>query len=177
MRKWRLLLSSWLLLLPFAGQAQQAGVAETASSVRTFVQAFYGWYLPKASTGGAGRTWQTALEKKANCFSPELRRRLRADAAAQAKVAHDLVGLDFDPFLNSQDPDPYYRVGKVVRKGQTYMVEIRRVVPGTAGQRAVLAEVGGTARQWYFVNFRYPEGPDLLTLLKTLEKSRTTSFR
>lgn len=173
MKKLKILGFCLLVALPFTGQAQGGSVPSASNSVRNFVQAFYDWYAPKAAKSGAGRTWDTALNKKANCFSTALRHQLRADSDEQAKVAGEIVGLDFDPFLDSQDPDRYYRVGKVASKDRTYLVEVHRVVSDKVEQqRTVTAEVAGKAGQWYFINFHYPNGPTLLDVLKSLQKSR-----
>jgi hypothetical protein len=174
MKNLTLLVCYWLALLPVTGQAQ-GRVTSTSTSVRTFVQVFYDWYARKAVTGvrNAESTWETALHEKASCFSPELRRQLRADSQAQAKVRGEVVGLDFDPFIDSQDPDRYYRVLNVVSKDKTYLVEVHRVVSGkVAQQRTVTAEVVGKKGKWYFVNFRYLNGPSLLGVLQAIQKSQ-----
>lgn len=70
------------------GDAAQAGA---------FVQSFYDWYVKAEIDSDA------ALKKKPAYFSPELTKALKADAVAAAKSPGDIVGLDFDPFLNAQD--------------------------------------------------------------------------
>jgi hypothetical protein len=41
--------------------------------------------------------------KSKYAFSPELASKLKEDLAAQEKSPGEIVGLDFDPFLNAQD--------------------------------------------------------------------------
>jgi len=114
-----------------------------------------------------------ALHQKASWFSPELSRKLRADYQAQYSAEQEVDALDFDPFLNSQDPDPYYRVMRVTPKGQRYLVEVHRIMNGRVEkQRTLTAEVAGKEEHWYFVNFRYPGGYNLLSILAALQKSR-----
>lgn len=167
------------LLLGQLGQAQTAPPASLAQasnasgSVRKFVQGFYNWYAPKAVQIGEGLPSDIALQQKASWFSLELSRKLRADWQAQSTAKQEVDALDFDPFLNSQDPDPYYRVGSVTSKGQGYLVAVHRVVNGKVEkQRAVTAQVAGKEGHWYFVNFRYPGGYNLLSVLAVLQKSR-----
>jgi hypothetical protein len=108
-----------LLLLPFGVHAQVQRVQPTPESVRGFVQGFYDWYVPKALDHKIFRAWDLALKTKSSVFSPELAQALREDSAAQDKAEKgELVGLDFDPFLNSQDPRPYIRRARSHRKGR-----------------------------------------------------------
>ena len=81
---------------------------------RSFVQTFYGWYAPMAAKATRGPAFALAIQRKPACFSPQLLQALADDAAAQAKVSDDVVGLDFDPFLYSQDPSKGFVLGPVV---------------------------------------------------------------
>jgi len=169
-----------LLIGLLLGQLSQAQTTPTASArqaqssgaVRYFVQGFYTWYAPKAASVGE-LPMAMVLHQKASWFSAELSRKLRADWLAQSTAKEEVDALDFDPFLNSQDPDPFYRVVSVTSKGQRYLVAVHRVVAGKVEkQRAVTAEVAGEAGHWYFVNFQYPGGYNLLGVLAALQKSR-----
>lgn len=156
----------FLLALPISLSAQSWSEPNASDSVREFVQSFYDWYVPKALNSSSGPAWSTALKVKGNCFSPELRRKLREDSEAQAKTEGEIVGLDFDPFLNGQDPGRHYSVGKVVPKGESYFVEVHRVSSGKPEEKlTVTAEVMGKKPQWHFVNFVYPDGHNLLGVL------------
>ena len=169
----KMLFCCFLLALPFSLRAQSGSEPSASDSVRKFVQGFYDWYVPLALTSGSGPAWNMALKVKGNCFSPELGRKLREDSDAQAKAEGEIVGLDFDPFLNSQDPGRHYRVDKVVPKGGSYFVEIHRVSAGKSEEKiTATAEVMGKNGQWYFVNFLYPNGPNLLGVLKALKDDR-----
>ena len=176
-----LLLTSSLLLVGRLSQAQPSPAAAApqvqangaVGSVRNFVQGFYTWYAPKAAQLNAGLPLNMALHQKASWFSSELNRKLRTDWQAQATAKQEVDALDFDPFLNSQDPDPYYRVVRVTSKGQRYLVEVHRVIAGKVEkQRTVTAEVAGKEGHWYFLNFQYPGGYNLLSMLAALQKSR-----
>ncbi|MGA2502201.1 MAG: hypothetical protein ABSH20_31040 [Tepidisphaeraceae bacterium] len=144
-------------------------------SARDFAQKFYSWYVPIALNEHAGPAWDFVLKQRSSSFSPELLRALREDSAAQAKSPGEIVGLDFDPFLDSQDPEDRYEVGKVTRKGDSYWVEVFGVRSGKRMEpAAVLAELVRKNGHWTFVNFHYPDpnGSDLLSTLKLLREDR-----
>lgn len=169
----KLLFCCFLFALPFSVQAQSGNKADASDSVKKFVQGFYDWYVPKVVSSNSGPAWNVAIKVKAGCFSPELEHKLREDSKAQAKDEGEIVGLDFDPFLNGQDTGRHYSVGKVVLKGGNYLAEVHRVVSGKPEEKlTVTAEVTGENGQWYFVNFLYPNGHNLLGVLKALKDDR-----
>jgi hypothetical protein len=169
----KLLFWCFLLTLPLSVQAQSGNVINASDSVKTFVEGFYAWYVPKALSGHSGPAWSAAVKEKGSYFSPELGRKLLEDSEAQAKDAGEIVGLDFDPFLNSQDPGRSYSVGKVVPKRGSYLAEIHRVVSGKPEEKlTATAEITGRNGRWYFVNFFYPDGHNLLDVLKALKDDR-----
>ncbi len=154
-------------------QAQAKGGQDVSESLRGFVQEFYDWYLPMALKNTPVPAWDLALESKSSVFDPQLARVLREDSAAEAKTAGDIVGLDFDPFLCSQDPGERYEVGRISQKGEKYWVEIYGVWSGKKGEKpAVVPELRQKDGSWLFVNFHYPEDRDLLTDLKLLREDR-----
>jgi hypothetical protein len=55
---------------------------------------------------------QIAMEKQGSQFESGLLAALKEDVAAQAAAKGEIVGLDFDPFLNTQDPAESYEVGQ-----------------------------------------------------------------
>ena len=109
-------------------------------------------------------------------FSPQLVQELREDSAAQANVEGVIAGLDFDPFLGSQDPGERYEVGTIAQKGSSQWADIHGV---WAAQRSsstdVVAELVLQDGHWTFVNFHYPDGSALLTVLKLLREGRQKS--
>ena len=162
-----------LVLLPITLQAQST-TASTADKAQQFVSAFYAWYVPLALQPQGGATWERALTKKASWFGDEIGRRLREDAKAQAMVKDEIVGLDADPFLASQDPCERYEVGKATKSGESYRARVYAVCGGVRqAMPQVIAEVTSTKGQWVFVNFHYPDGhSDLLHELATLRRER-----
>lgn len=148
----------------------QTTTTQKAFSPRQFVEGFYRWYLPIILNPQTGTASDVALKYKASAFSPELLRLLKADSAAQAGC-EDLIGLDFDPFLYTQDSEGHYEVGKITQTGQSYRAEIYGVRSGVRFDKpSVIAEFTVQSGHWFFVNFIYPEGSDLLTTLRSEEK-------
>jgi hypothetical protein len=153
------------LVCPLTPQAQ--GFRYVGSSSREFVEQFYKWYVPLALSDQVNRSWDAALKLAPPPFSPELTKLLRGDAVAQAECK-ELVGLDFDPFLYTQDPAQAYVVGKIVHTGQYYRAEIYSVDHSVQSKEpGLIAEFTQEKGHWLFVNFYYlsPKS-DLLTVLK-----------
>ncbi len=155
----------FLLALPVHSQ-----VAKVQDSPREFVQNFYNWYVTIAQKSNAS---DLAIKRKGSFFSPELSQALLEDSAAQAKVSELIVGIDWDPFLNSQDPEDHYLIGKVTKKGDRFFVCVHGVRSGQKRTEPdVIAELMKKDNSWLFVNFHNPGKGDLLSSLKNLRKAR-----
>jgi hypothetical protein len=143
-------------------------------SCKAFVQNFYHWYVPIAHREDLkGPASNLALKHKASAFSAGLYQALKADSEAQA-TSKELVGLDFDPFLNSQDPDPRYDVRAVKHAGQHCSAEVYGVGDSEKKtQPDVVAELIRAGEDWKFTNFEYPSlKTDLLQVLTQLAADR-----
>jgi hypothetical protein len=114
------------------------------------------------------------LTDRATSLASELLRALEADSAAEANATEGVVGLDFDPFLNTQDPDDHYVVRTTTRRGKRYFVDVYSVRSGKRSEKPdVIAELTRVRGSWVFVNFHYPNIPtDLLRVLRALRQSR-----
>jgi hypothetical protein len=164
------------------GQSQRPQISP-AESCRKFVQEFYDWYVPKAAAfpdkrdKSLPRSSDLALKRRRSSFSVALYRSLLENSRAQDKAA-ELVGLDYDPFLNSQDPgdppgDPY-RASEVTERSGKCFVKLYRTVSGKKeGKPNVIPELIYRRDRWVFVNFHFPEGGNLLGILEELRKERT----
>ncbi len=172
-----------LLLVVLASSLGAQGQDATSASAREFVQRFYRWYVPVALHDHRGASSDVALRDKKIDFGAELYRALKNDSDAQAKVAGEIVGLDFDPFLNTQDPCQRYELGKITKSGETYLVEVFGICSGKKNaQPDVVAEVRWADSRWQFVNFDYPNlakdypgTANLLATLKLLQAERQKS--
>ena len=155
-----------LLLMVLACSLGAQDQDATSRSVRDFVQQFYSWYVPEALKEHKGPAWDLALQYRGADFDNGLARLLMNDSAAQARC-EELVGIDFDPLLNTQDPVERYAVGRISQAGPRYRAEIYAVDSGKPGERAdVSAEVVNKNGHWKFVNFLYPDGTNLVDILK-----------
>lgn len=145
----------------------------STAAVRQFAQSFYEWYTPIARSD-SGPAAETAIKRKPAMFSMQLLTALRADFAASAKAKSEVVGLNFDPFVSGQDPCDRYEVGKVVRQGGSYRVDVHGVCAGKKSESPhVIAELRPSRGSWQFVNFHYPRSDDdLVTVLKILKEHR-----
>lgn len=171
----RKVLLAVLLAAVSSSAAQSKASPETAKS---FVQDFYTWYVAKAVNHPGNPGADYAIKQRRSSFSPALTRALEADYAASAKSPDEIVGLDFDPFLNTQDPCERYEVGETTRVGSGYRVEVYAVCFGKREAHAyVSAEVQGTSGSWQFTNFHYTDEhgkkSNLLGVLASLRRERT----
>lgn len=170
------------LLLVFATSNSLNAPANSHQHVNesclNFVQGFYDWYVPKTLKGNGGPAWDHALKEKPSAFESQLFQQLKEDSSAQAKAQSEIVGLDFDPFLNSQDPGERYLVGKVARTGGTYWVDVYEISSGKKSEKPIVVpEVALKGGRCTFVNFHYgkgnrPQHENLLSILKSLRESR-----
>jgi hypothetical protein len=165
----------FLFVLIILAAPQSYGDTKTAQpspeSCRKFVQEFYTWYRSN------DKTIQDALKKRASSFTPLLTQKLNIDEAASAANPGEVVGLDFDPFLNAQDIPDRCIVGKVTSKDNGYSVEVFEVFSGKKEAKpSVIPELEFKNGQWIFTNFVYPgdkgKSDNLLSVLKTLAADR-----
>lgn len=165
----------FLLIAPESLCAQAKNRTDLQKSARDFVRQFYDWYVPIALEDHPGPASDLALKDRGAVFTSELSRALKRDSDASAKANGYIVGLDFDPFLNSQDPDDRYEVGKVTRQDDSYSVEVFGVSSGKREETpTVRPELIRRNGRWVFANFYYPgsHGGDLLSVLRRLAKER-----
>ncbi|MCU1305747.1 MAG: hypothetical protein JWN45_442 [Acidobacteriaceae bacterium] len=166
--------SSSLLLTAFVASAPAQAAPKAEASCRAAVQKFYDWYVPEVFR--EKQTWaaKSALESKEFAFSPELRKSLREDFAASAANKSEIVGLDFDPFLASQDPAHKYVVDKVLVKDGHCRADVYGVESGKKAKKPdVRPELQLRGKTWVFVDFHYPqENGSLLSILRELRKDR-----
>jgi hypothetical protein len=147
--------------------AQTKGPLKVGSSPRVFVEEFYAWYVPRALSDDTAAGWHNTLRSIHSDISPKLARLLEEDSAAQAKCK-EIVGLDFDPFLYTQEPAEHFEVGGVTQAGEHYRADIYRVESGKRSEKPdVIAEFMRKGNRWFFVNFYYSGGADLLSVLKS----------
>jgi hypothetical protein len=156
--------------------------ASSKQSCRTFVQSFYDWYSPIANEmanpgKSSGPFFPYALTSRPEIFSGHLTRSLLKDHEAQAK-ATEVVGLDYDPFLFSQDPCASYVAEDVTLRAGHCFVEVHSVCEGKKSSVAdVVPELEFVENQWVFLNFHYGKSDSggLLASLKALSEVRVST--
>jgi hypothetical protein len=158
-----------LVLILTAPPLRAAEASAPASRAKAFVASFYAWY----QGGKKPQDVAAVLRAKKDALAPELYRALQQDLAAARKVKDEVVGLDFDPFLNTQEETPALAVGDAVADGGTYRVPAAE--PG--GKARVTVEVDCAPAACRIANLHYPEAtsPDdenLVALLKLLARDR-----
>lgn len=154
--------------------------ADEAASCRQFAQSFLDWYVPLTQTAVNGPASDVVLKRKADVLDPDLFKALMEDSEAQARAKGDIVGIDFDPFLGSQDPASRYQARGGTSHGGRCSVEVWDASAAgkteNTGKPNVIAELAGGNGRWRFLNFRYPDlNSDLLGVLAQLGKDRRNS--
>ena len=172
----RIALGYWILLflLSCSGPGQRRNDEDNDRSCREFVQGFFDWYVPNAAKDNKEAGWDLAMKDRPNVFTAELLQQLTADSQAQHKAA-DIVGLDFDPFLNCQDCGERYVVGNVTVTAAKCSTEVYGVWSGKKNDKPnVVPELIGKDGKWLFVDFHYPNpsGPEFESLLRQLKTLR-----
>lgn len=148
------------------------GKPSDAQSARAFVQDFYNSYVREVKRGHRESSEAITLRTQTSLFSTPLADALKADLAASARSPEEVAGLDFDPFLNSQELCEPYKVGKATLDADTYKVTVYGSCPDKPGQPDVIAAVQKSGDAWIFVNFFYPGDGDLLGVLEQLKRDR-----
>jgi hypothetical protein len=159
------------LLAGSCTQPSTAPYSDAQKSCLDFVQAFYDWYVPKTQERHPVATWELAMNDKGSAFSTELLTALREDAEARAKAPQgELVGLDADPLLASQDPYPRYELDDVMIERDRCLVGVYGVQSGDRRPKPdVVAELATKDGRWHFINFHYEGNVGDSNLLNTLK--------
>jgi hypothetical protein len=171
-----------LILSASSWAAQSLAAASPPEDCGKFVREFYDWYLAKEKALMKDESQESAFEatlsEKASSFSPELVKALKDDLEASKKSPDEIAGLDFDPFLNSQDTAEHYVVGEVHPKGDHFWVDVFGVWEGKKNPKPdVVPELALQNGKWIFVNFHYgdsdiPVNENLVSILQQLKKDR-----
>ena len=155
-----------------------AAAAATASP-KDFVQGFYDWYVTSKENEPDVRGMDVALKQKKQFFDAVLYKHLWEDEAASEKSPGEVVGLDFDPFVNANGLIyNKYVAGPAVNKDGAYRVPVYGIDAGKKTPKPVLeAEVATKNGHCVFTNFHYgkseyPENENLLSVLNVLKKDR-----
>src|SRR5438552_6849099 len=160
MKRVTIILLGFLLLSVSPGWADPAGQKQATD----FVRKFYDWYVPIALKPLKEDSSNVAIARRGALFDPPMLKALKADVEAARNSPGDIVGLDFDPFLNAQDPDDKYVVGGVTETDGLYRVDIYGIRKGKKREAKpnVIAEVKPAKNSFVFTNFLYGTDGDLV---------------
>lgn len=160
--------------LPIAACAADA----QSNACKKYVQTFYDWYLKKCQGVKNEDPSMEVFKNKSFAFSKELESKLKDDDAASALFPDEIVGLDYDPFLNAQDVGEKYTATNVSKVGQKFRVDVFSTFDGKKSNKPiVIPELILANGTWTFVNFIYPgersaSNEDLISALNQLKKNR-----
>lgn len=156
--------------------ALRPGSAADLASVRRFTQRFYSWYANEVADMDRNRNIDPegdVLTKKQKMLAPQLYRLLWDDWDAQQHTSGYIVGIDFDPFLSSQDPNRYYKVHRIEHRANSWYVAVSGVPSRDEDNVSqVIAVVERIPGGWRFTNFIYDLGADLIEILKETKEDR-----
>jgi hypothetical protein len=147
-------------------------VPNDADQAAKFVRSFYAWYLPAASAMKEEPAWRQILTARRSALDSNLAEALATDLAAQEKVDGEIVGLDFDPFLDSQDPCEHYYVRDVSQRAGTFLVRVISKCENTSSHASFVVIVRKKSERWVICNLDYGGGVDLLDVLSRLKANR-----
>lgn len=166
------------ILLAISTLSPSLAQALDTHEVLGFVKDFYQTYNRDRSPSNQAPTFRYIFSLKKKSFSEELIKAIEEDLQAQDKASGKSVGLDFDPFIHSQDPGASYKVGQVEERSGTFKVAIHEVREGKISKKPnVWARLTRENNHWVFSNFHYdakemPEQENLLSVLKILKTER-----
>lgn len=169
-----------------AAVGEQARVEmDQEKSCREFVQGFYDWYFDRLNSENKEQSNVSALDDvlrlKPELLTARLRQMLKEDREAASKNPGEIVGLDFDPYINAQDWEGKYSAESVTVKSNSCRASVWGM-DGGAKKEIVVPELELTGRKWAFANFHYPGQSDpreenLIDLLTGLRDDRKHSHR
>jgi hypothetical protein len=144
-------------------------LAQTPSALDA-AREFYTWYVPIAQKSDG---LAAVLKQRPNALTPALADALKADRAAAAKNKDEIVGLDGDPFLDSQDPCESYEVGTAAPGGTRALVPVYSVCQGKRSAKPEFTvELALQKDKWQIANIHFQRGGDLVSLLARLKNDR-----
>jgi hypothetical protein len=141
-----------ILVAPNVLCSQNAAV--DGQSCRAFVQKFYDWYWNQFADHANNssydmrkqHTYYEVARLQPPVLSQELIRLIKRDEKLQEE-AQGIANLDFDPFLNTQDPEGKYLVNSTTVADGQCQAHFER--------RHLFAELKKSGSTWSFTNFHY----------------------
>ena len=127
------------------------------------VQEFYDWYLVNTDEV---RTVRDVLTERPQVLDSALRVLLEADQKC-TEESKEVCKLDFDPIANTQDVCALYRVGESRQVPEAFEFPVYQHCEAIQDTSLRLtAIVSPRDSGWVFVDFEYPGGQRLKTMLR-----------
>jgi hypothetical protein len=113
----------------------QGAPGDPATDATALVRSFVDWYVPKVLADDAKARAQRpamriAITQKPSLFTSNFLKLLQQDLAAQDKAHGGITGLDFDPFLFTQDARQRYEVGRATVRGASVLAKFMESATG-----------------------------------------------
>ena len=136
-----------------------------------FVQDFYGWYGIEANRLDAkDPAWSTVVRMRPTALDSLFLRVLREDIQERENGPEGVIsGIDWDPFLNSQDPCGRYDAGVASQVGNRYLVNVLPVCGDGASAPILTAVLENWNGRWVIVTVRDSTGYDAVESIRQLQ--------
>jgi hypothetical protein len=144
-----------------------------ANSCKAYLQEFYNWYAVRSDYDVKHRVpappSNDVLTMRPQALSPELAKLLKEVNDAQANSKEE-IGLDSDPFSNSQDVSSSYVVESATIKNGHCMTMVSGYEKKLK-EETVMPELAPVGASWQIVNIHYGKGmnTDDMTMVDTLK--------
>lgn len=166
-------LRSLFLLCCAFGLASEAAAQQPLPEARRYVEGFLRRYLGQfdESVEHPGN-WNPLTALRAD-LSPTLMAALQADRDASAANDEEIVGLDFDPFINAQDVCEGYEARAAVVRDTTVDVAVYNTCDwGHPLVPDVIYQLQRRGDRFVIVDLRYAGGQSLLEVLAYYAEQR-----
>jgi hypothetical protein len=149
------------------------GCCTSHDDAKRFVERFLATYNNQFDQDEERTADWDPVRAVASFLTPQLARALAEDRAAAEANTEEIVGLDFDPFSNSQDPCDTYRTGRAAQWGDSVIVEIlgdcHGQIPLIPDAVYLLVRIGN---DFAIADIAYPQGASLMRILQYLAEQR-----
>lgn len=173
-RRLTLLLLAFTALTATNAEAQRRETATPAA--KAFVELFVARYTGQFKEDPNRPVDWNPLALVERALTAELFRALEEDRVAAIANEDEIVGLDFDPFTNSQDPCETYEVGRTAQRADTVLVELvgkcHDQIPLIPDAVYLVVRRGS---DFAIADIVYPQGGSLSGVLRELARMRKAS--
>jgi hypothetical protein len=166
--------TKWLVLVTTvlsAGCAKEEPKGEPQSP-REFLQDFYDWYVPLANVDAPEPAVNNVLRLRPMAIDSTLLRLLKTDSILRVSSPGEVVGIDWDPFLLSQDPCGHYSVGHETGDGNTREFEVVGNCGAASAKGPFTVTVGKQRGRWVIVTVGDSTGFDIRAGLAASQSDR-----